>query len=160
MWHWEHNEVCLFCRSIRHFHSVLSRWLMSDVFLPLSFFAADAELSRVHVPWLGIGERIQHEPHHTQTLAGKVRPMSAWTRSYLKSSSVAKRSISVQLQNSCERVHGWDVKSLQPEQWINHFLCSSWQFRRTTVTTLSTTFVTASVLARWCMAWFTSATYR
>lgn len=39
-------------------------------------------------------------------------------------------------------------------------LFSSWQFRRTTVTTLSTTSATVSVLVRWCTAWFTSATYR
>lgn len=39
----------------------------------LSFFVVtDAELSGVHVPWLGASEGIQHEPHHTQALAGKV----------------------------------------------------------------------------------------
>lgn len=43
---------------------------------------------------------------------------------------------------------------------MNNSLSSSWQFRRTTVTTLSTIFATASVLVRWCMAWFTFATYR
>lgn len=41
-----------------------------------------------------------------------------------------------------------------------HSLSCSWRFRRTTATTPSTTFATASVLVRWCMAWSTSATYR
>lgn len=41
-------------------------------FLFSSFVAADAKLFGVHVPRLGTGEGIQHEPHHTQTLAGNV----------------------------------------------------------------------------------------
>lgn len=33
----------------------------------------DAELPGVHVPRLGPGEGVQHEPHHTKTLAGNTR---------------------------------------------------------------------------------------
>lgn len=38
-----------------------------------SSVAADAELPGVHVPRPGPGEGVQHEPHHAQTLAGKIR---------------------------------------------------------------------------------------
>ncbi len=55
---------------------------MSD-FLFSSFVAADAKLFGVYVPWLGTGEGIQHEPHHTQTLAGKVGAVkNNWAHGY------------------------------------------------------------------------------
>lgn len=53
-----------------------------------------------------------------------------------------------------------DYQRLQVSHWMNNSLSSSWRFKRTTVTTLSTTFAIASASVRWCMAWFTSATYR
>lgn len=34
---------------------------------------ADAELPGVYVPRLGPGEGVQHEPHHTKTLAGNTQ---------------------------------------------------------------------------------------
>lgn len=37
----------------------------------LVFLCIDAELFRVHVPWPGVGEGVQHESHHTEKMAGK-----------------------------------------------------------------------------------------
>ena len=34
---------------------------------------ADAELLGVHVPGPGAGEGVQHEPHHSEALAGESR---------------------------------------------------------------------------------------
>lgn len=79
--------------------------LTSPLDLPFSFhallvtlvfiFAADAELSGVHVPWPGIGERIQYEPHHAQTLAGKHREMSTHGYTYTKHAEVLQRGASL-----------------------------------------------------------------
>lgn len=161
VWHWEHNEVWRYHRSIPYSVSITGH--PSDfpsVFLSFCV-AADAELSGVHVPWLGAGQGIQHEPHHTQTLAGNVAATENALSCLLRCTrSLISNKLSTQrFKNQSSK--GWNLEALLIQDCLaSNSLSSSWRFRRTTATTPSTTSVTASVLARWCMAWFTSATYR
>lgn len=123
----------------------------------LSFsVAADAQLFGVYVPWPGTGEGIQHEPHHTQTLAGKGTEVHRYATHTLQSfTSNSELLLWLTSFLYCRLMN--KVWSTPKRMVVLYF---SWRFKRTTVTTLSTTSATASASARWCMAWFTSATYR
>lgn len=110
------------------------------------FCVSDAQLLRIYVPWLRLGKGIQHEPHYSQTLVGKRKILSQ----LFDPVTILVMAMNVNLQ-ACKCKDS--IMSLRL-----HF--PSLLFKRITVAIRSITSAIASVWARWCMAWFTCATFR
>lgn len=128
--------------------SYLYSLLFTDLSLIRPFVFPDAELSGTYVPWPGLGPRLQHQPYHTQEMAGET-----WTQYHLHI------QIESNQQSPC-----W-TGLFSKYSTISHLLSvclslCSFVFMTTTRITPSTTSATVSVSPRWCTAWSASAAFR